>query len=76
MEGVKDVQRPDTTSSAWPNWHRARPEHGSNGAGAALTRDSPGQRTLSLTQINDNLDRQKPHLGLVHHRKQPSSTPC
>ena len=58
------------------DWHRARPEHGSDGAGTALTRDSPGHRTPSLTQINDHLDRQRPHPGLVRYRKQPSSTPC
>ena len=67
---------PDTTSSAWPDWHRARPEHGSDDAGMALTRHSPEHRTPSLTQINDHLDRQRPHPALVRYLNQPSSTPC
>ena len=36
----------------------------------------PGHRTPSLTQINDHLDRQRPHPGLARYLKQLSSTPC
>ena len=39
-------------------------------------RDNPGHRMPSLPQINDLLDRQRPHPGPVRYRKRPSSTPC
>ena len=55
-----DLTEPDTTSSAWPDWHRARPEHGCESAGPIPIRDNLGHRTPSL----------------VHDLKQPSSTPC